>query len=156
MARPKKGTTFWDRVWIHVEQQGDCLIFNGHRDGCGYGRISKDGKLVRIHREVWKHHNPGVEITGVIMHSCDNPACINIEHLSHGTQIENIQDMRLKGRGRYLAGSQQPQAKLTENDVLVIKQKLMIGVTVARLARDFNVSESAIHNIKHRRRWTHV
>lgn len=156
MARPRKGVTFWDRVWNHVERQGDCLVFNGHRDACGYGRISRDGKLVRIHREVWKHHNPGVEITGVIMHSCDNPACVNIDHLSHGTQVENIEDMRSKGRGRYLAGSQQSQAKLTEDDVRVIKERLILGVTAARLARDFNVSEAAIQNIKHRRRWTHV
>jgi hypothetical protein len=64
--------------------------------------------------------------------------------------------MKVKGRGNYLTGSAQSQAKLTEADVVIIKQKLEIGVTSARLARDFNVSEAAIQNIKKGRRWTHV
>jgi len=157
MARPVKGTTFWDRVNVHTEAQiNGCILFKGTLDECGYGRISRDGKLIRVHREVWKLHNPNQEILGVIMHSCDTPNCINPTHLSQGTQAENIADMRAKGRGRYLSGSQQPQAKLDENKVLIIKDKLAIGVTCARLAKDFNVSESAIRNIKMGRRWTHV
>ena len=157
MARPKKGVTFWDRVNAYVvKHENGCHLFNGHLDECGYGRISKDGKLVRVHREIWKLHNFNQEITGVIMHSCDTPNCINPEHLSHGTQADNVLDMREKGRGRYLSGSQQSQAKLDEEKVKVIREKLEIGVTCARLARDFNVSEAAIRNIKMGRRWTHV
>lgn len=157
MARPVKGTTFWDRVNIHTEiQRNGCLLFKGSLDDCGYGRITRDGKLVRVHREVWKLNNPDQEITGVIMHTCDTPNCINIEHLIHGTVADNVTDMRNKGRGRYLSGSQQSQAKLDENKVKIIKDKIAIGVTCARLARDFDVSESAIRNIKMGRRWTHV
>ena len=156
MARPKKGTTFWDRVWNNTEKLGDCIIFTGHKDECGYGRISRDGKLVRVHREVWLHHNPDQKIDGVIMHSCDNPACINIAHLSHGTQADNIADMVSKGRRVTLTGTKQSQAKLTEKDIPVIRELLNLGVTVVKIAKKFNVSEGAIHNVKHRRRWTHV
>ena len=157
MARPVKCTTFWDRVAIHAElQKNGCLLFKGHLDECGYGRITRNNKLVRVHREVWKLHNPNQEITGVIMHTCDTPNCINAEHLIHGTVADNVADMRSKGRGRYLSGSKQSQAKLDEGKVLIIKDKLAIGVTCARLARDFDVSESAIRNIKMGRRWTHV
>jgi len=157
MARPYKNITFWDRVNMHVViDENGCHLFNGHTDECGYGRVSKDGRLVRIHREVWKLHHPDQEITGVIMHSCDTPNCVNPDHLSHGTQADNIKDMRDKGRGRYLFGSQQTQAKLDDEKVQIIKQKLEIGVTCARLARDFNVSESAIRNIKMGKKWTHV
>jgi hypothetical protein len=157
MARPVNDITFWDRVNVHTEVQvNGCILFKGNLDDCGYGRITRDGNLVRVHREVWKLHNPNQEITGVIMHLCDAPNCINPEHLSQGTQAENVADMRTKGRGRYLTGSQQSQAKLDENKVLIIKDKLAIGVTCARLARDFDVSESAIRNIKMGRRWTHV
>lgn len=157
MARPKKGTTFWDRVSQNtVIVENGCHLFNGNKNEDGYARISKDGKLVFVHREIFKKHNPDVEVTGVIMHSCDTPNCINPEHLRHGTQADNVQDMKDKGRGNYLTGSQQTQAKLNEDDVKIIKQKLEIGVTCARLARDFNVSEAAIRNIKMGRRWTHV
>jgi hypothetical protein len=157
MARPKLGVTFWDRVNENtVIEANGCHLFNGHRNDDGYARISKDGKLVFVHREIFKKHNPEVEITGVVMHTCDTPNCINPKHLRHGTQADNVKDMKDKGRGNYLTGSAQSQAKLTEANVVIIKQKLEIGVTSARLARDFNVSEAAIQNIKKGRRWTHV
>ena len=82
---------------------------------------------------------------------CVSNVCVTI-----GTVADNVTDMRNKGRGRYLSGSQQSQAKLDENKVKIIKDKIAIGVTCARLARDFDVSESAIRNIKMGRRWTHV
>ena len=157
MARPKLGVTFWDRVKENTQiMENGCHLFMGHRNHDGYARISKDGKLVFVHREVFKNSNPEIEITGVIMHSCDTPNCINPEHLRHGTQLENVRDMKQKERGNYLHGSQQSQAKLNEEDVKIIKEKLAIGVTSARLARDFNVSDAAIRNIKMGRRWTHV
>lgn len=157
MARPKKGVTFWDRVFGNAElNENGCLIFKGHKDECGYGRISKGDKLVRVHREVWMLHHPNQEITGVIMHSCDNPSCINIDHLSHGTQADNIADMVSKGRRVTVKGSNQPDAKLTESDIPKIRELLKLGVTTAKISRDFNVSESCIRNINKGRTWTHV
>ena len=128
MARPEKGVTFWDRVNQHViYAENGCHLFMGAKDSCGYGRITKDRKLVRVHREVWKLHNPNQEITGVIMHSCDTPNCINPEHLSHGTQADNIADMVEKGRRVTVKGSAQKDAKLSESDIPVIRKMLKDG-----------------------------
>lgn len=157
MARPVKGTTFWDRVWSNAEVlDNGCVVFNGHRDECGYGRISKDGKLVRIHREVYKYLHPDEAINGVIMHSCDNPACINWEHLSHGTQAENIADMESKGRRIVLKGSEQKQAKLKESDIPNIRLLLRNGYSCSQIAKQYDVSEGAIQQIKSGRRWKHA
>ena len=156
MARPFKGTTFWDRVYAHTVRVGACLIFNGHRDECGYGRISKGGRLVRVHREVWIRDNGPLGDGLVVMHSCDNPACIEPSHLSAGTQPDNIRDMDRKGRRISLRGAQQAQAKLTEGAVLRIKECLTAGATCAALARQYGVSDAAIRNVKKGRRWRHV
>lgn len=157
MARPKKGTTFWDRVKQHVTySENGCHIFNGHLDECGYGRISKDGKLVRIHREMWKLHNPNQEITGVIMHSCDTTNCVNPEHLSHGTQADNIADMVAKGRRVTVKGSAQKDAKLTEEDIPVIRQMLDDGESGYSISKKYKVSEQAIRFIKQGKTWKHV
>ena len=157
MARPKKGVTFWDRVNAYVvKHENGCHLFNGHLDECGYGRISKDGKLVRVHREIWKLHNPNQEITGVIMHSCDTPNCINPEHLSHGTQADNIADMVEKGRRVTVKGSAQKDAKLTELDIPKIRQRLKYGATYANIARDYFVSETTIRFIDIGKTWKHV
>jgi hypothetical protein len=157
MARPFKGTTFWDRVNMHVViDENGCHLFNGHLDECGYGRISRDGKLIRVHREVWKLHHPDQEITGVIMHSCDTPNCVNPDHLSHGTQADNIADMVAKGRRVTVKGSAQKDAKLTEADIPVIRNMLATGVTGYRISKIYKVSEQVIRNIKQGKNWTHV
>jgi len=49
MARPFKGITFWDRVYSHTVQQGECLVFTGHRDECGYGRMQISSSTLETH-----------------------------------------------------------------------------------------------------------
>jgi hypothetical protein len=157
MARPVKGTTFWDRVIAHTElQKNGCLLFKGHLDECGYGRISRDGKLVRVHREVWKLNNPDQEITGVIMHTCDTPNCINSEHLKHGTVADNVADMVAKGRRVTVKGTAQKDAKLTELDIPIIRQLLKDGKSGYAISKMYNVSESAIRFVKQNKTWKHV
>lgn len=157
MARPIKGQTFWDRVWLNAKVlENGCVEFTGHKDECGYGRISKEGKLVRVHREVYKYLHPDEEITGVIMHSCDNPACINWEHLSHGTQAENIADMVAKGRRVTVKGSNQRDAKLHENDIPDIRFLLNQGISCEKIGKSYDVSPEAIRAIKKFRTWNHV
>jgi hypothetical protein len=55
-------------------------------------------RLIAIHREVWEQANGPIPPGGLIMHLCDNPGCINIEHLRLGTPKENSADMATKGR----------------------------------------------------------
>lgn len=157
MARPVNGITFWERIGKQTKHlENGCIVFTGHKDACGYGRVSRDGKLVRVHREVWKKHNPDKEITGVIMHSCDNPACINPDHLSHGTQADNVADMVAKGRRVTVKGSNQHDAKLTEADIPEIRSMLLDGKSCPKIAMKYGVSEEAIRAIKKGRTWTHV
>lgn len=157
MARPIKGASFWDRVWTHAKVlDNGCVVFNGHKNDDGYGRITRDGKLVYVHREVYKAVNPDEEITGVIMHICDTPNCINWEHLRHGTQADNIADMVAKGRRVTVKGSSQPDAKLKEEDIPKIRLLLRNGYSCGMIARQYNVSDTAIRLIHVGKTWKHV
>ena len=156
MARPKKGITFWDRVYTLVERDGECLIFTGCKDECGYGRINRDGKLVRLHRAVWERDHGRIQNDGVVMHTCDRPACIEPRHLRLGTQVENIADMDRKGRRVSLVGSMHRCAKLTESDIPRIRAMLERGDTCASIGRIYKVTEAMIRHIKKGRAWTHV
>ena len=60
---------------------------------------------------------------GVVMHSCDNPRCVNPEHLSLGTQKDNMADMRRKGRAANQAGAANGNAKLSDEDVQMIRAR---------------------------------
>lgn len=157
MARPFRHETFWDRVEKHViiDEKGGHL-FTGCLNHDGYGRIGKDGKNVYVHREVFRKHNPEIEMTGVIMHSCDTPNCVNPEHLKHGTVADNIADMVAKGRRVTVKGSNQPDAKLHEDDIPAIRLRLQTNESCTTIGRDYNVSDSAIRNIEKGRTWTHV
>lgn len=157
MARPFRHETFWDRVEKHIViDENGCHLFTGCLNHDGYGRIGKDGKNVYVHREVFRKHNPKVEMTGVIMHTCDTPNCVNPEHLKHGTVADNIADMVAKGRRVTVKGSNQPDAKLHEDDIPAIRLRLQTNESCTTIGRDYNVSDSAIRNIEKGRTWTHV
>ena len=148
---------FWERVAAQIEtNENGCHIFTGSKDDCGYGRINKDGKLVRLHRAVYEREHGWIPSGSVVMHKCDTPACINPEHLSLGTQVMNIKDMDRKGRRRSQVGSEHAHAKLTEKDIPVIRDRLVKGETCIAMSEDYPVCEEMIRAIKKNRAWTHV
>lgn len=80
-----------------------CHIWNGTRNKAGYGMISLGGHTVLSHRLA--HATATGDATAdVVMHICDNPACVNPAHLKSGTQMENMADMRAKGRAAIPTG----------------------------------------------------
>ena len=84
----------------------------------------------------------------VVCHSCDNPSCVNPDHLWRGSQKQNMQDMSSKGR--HSAG------KLTEQDVRYIKIFLAAGAKQKVIARNFGVSAMQISHINTGKRWGHI
>ena len=89
----------------------------------------------------------------VIRHTCDNPPCINPEHLRLGTAIDNVRDRVEKGRSAI--GSDNGRSKLTEEQVKRIKGEEFFEPDMA-LARKYGVDKKAIYCIKHDLTWTHV
>ena len=77
-----------------------CRVWNGKLNQHGYRVCKVDGKERRAHRVLFHELHPGTDKELVIMHSCDNPACVNPEHLSAGTVKDNMDDMLRKGRHR--------------------------------------------------------
>jgi len=156
MGRPFKGTTFWDRVWpLTLVESNNCISFTGSRDECGYGRINKDGKLIRLHRAVWTEKNGPIPEGLFICHTCDNPSCINLNHLYLGTHSDNMRDKFVRGR-QSVAGEKNPAAKLNKNKVREIREKIINGVECYALGREYGVSGETILAIKHNRTWVGV
>jgi hypothetical protein len=156
MARPKKGITFWDRVSSQTVIQGECHVFTGHKDECGYGRIFKEGRLTRVHRAVFERDHGPIADGLVVRHTCDNPGCINSDHLVIGTQADNIADMDMRGRRRTIIGSQRTTAKLHEMHIPTIRQMLAEGHTCLGIALAYDVTEETIRHIKKGRIWRHA
>lgn len=157
MARPKNGVTFWDRANnIQVDENG-CYNFLGHLNDDGYGRIRKDGKLVFVHREIWLKHNGEIPKDMCVCHECDNPKCLNIEHLFLGTHADNMADRKKKGRCSDNKGEKNPSVKLTEQQVRDIKMRISLGKDACyAIAREYGVTGETILHIKNGRSWRHV
>jgi len=98
---PKDTTRTWDvydRLWSRVSFGPKCWTYNGVKDSDGYGWIKDGGKQLLAHRVVVAEET-GVDLSGkLVLHVCDNPACVRPDHLRVGTHKDNMRDMSSKGR----------------------------------------------------------
>lgn len=89
------------------------------------------------------------------MHSCDNPACCNPLHIKPGTQMQNLRDMRDRGRQRHVGspGESNPRAKLSLGDVENIRHRIACGETNISIATDYPVTHALISRIRVGKAW---
>lgn len=124
----------------------------------GYGHLTifHDGKYrhAKAHRFSYEHFKGPIPDGKLVMHSCDNPQCCNPDHLSVGTQSDNMQDMVKKGRG--LVGEKNANTKFTEADVISIYADVDAGMTRQAIADKHGVSSVTISHIATGRNWKHL
>ncbi len=141
---PRKPKTVEERLFSRVEKTDTCWIWNGSTDRKGYGRIMVDNKPRLAHRVSYEIRFGTVTDGIFVCHSCDNPSCINPDHLWLGTNRDNAFDMIEKGRWKKpptMPGEANPLAKLTRDAVTEIRA--VKGNTKA-LAQKYGVSITAI------------
>ena len=140
-----------------IDRSGECHVWTGARNEHGYG-VGWDGKRTRLaHRMAWaKKHGP-IPAGMMVCHKCDNPPCVNVDHLFLGTQTDNMSDCANKGRlegRRTPRGSAHPQAKLTEIQVQEIREARASGILLKTLSARYGVSETMISYIARGKNWT--
>lgn len=88
------------RFWRHayISDGNRCWIWGGVKDQYGYGRIAYRTQSLKAHRVAFEMRHGPIPDDMVICHSCDNPSCVNPNHLFVGSQSENMQDASRKGR----------------------------------------------------------
>jgi len=140
---------FLDKV--HPEPMSGCWLWGAAADENGYGRINVDGRISLSHRVSYSLFCGAVADNDCVLHKCDNPSCVNPEHLWLGDRKDNADDMHAKNRHIY--GERHVHHKLKECDAVQIKDS---NETLAVLADRFGVSISLVSAIRNGRRWKHL
>ena len=139
------------RFWNHVQKTESCWPWIGARHRNGYGAMNYSGRIMRVHRISWLINNGAIPEGKQILHTCDNPLCVNPDHLFVGTNSDNMADKVRKGR--QAKGENQGSSKLQENSVREIRQKYQQGISQRELAKQYNVSTPAISQIVTKKCW---
>jgi len=145
-----------DRFWSKVKKTEGCWIWTAFKNKGGYGVFgvahSQSGgpsQLMLAPRMAWTLTNGEIPEGQYVLHSCDNPSCVNPDHLRLGSLAENAQEMWSKRRGRPpppLFGEDNANHRLTDEQVRLIRSSYPI-LSQAKLATLTGASESQIRNI---------
>lgn len=131
-----------------------CWTWLGYRDRDGYGNFCLNGRPYQAHRISWAYYNNKEIPKGMLIcHTCDNPSCINPDHLFLGTPKDNMVDKYNKGRNVNVRGAAVGNSKLTEQDVKHIRTSPMNNRV---LAKELGVTHSLISAVQLRKCWKHV
>lgn len=162
--RKKMRESFQDRFWSRVDKTKTCWNWLGATQGRGYGFCRRNGVGTGCHRISWEIAHGPIPDKLCVLHKCDNPICVNPDHLFLGTFADNVSDCISKGRRRYfrgrnpkLQGANNPRAKLDDSDVIRMRKEFDAGgITKAELGARFGVSNVMASLIVRRVNWIHV
>lgn len=153
------------RFWAKVDTSGGsnaCWEWTAGLNK-GYGKIGVKMSYQLAHRVSYELHIGPIPKGLHVLHSCDNPACVNPIHLFIGTNDDNIADKLSKGRQASPRGMKNANAKLTPEAVRDIRENYVPGSQGSRqkyslryFARKYKVSHPTILRVVKNEGWDHV
>lgn len=138
---------------LKITKRNECWEWGGGRVKFGYGQALIEGAFIRAHRlffTLFKHPIPDGEL---VCHRCDNPPCVNPDHLFTGTCMANVHDRISKGRSKYVSGEGCGRSVLTTVMVLKMRALRNQGATIRGIARQFGAAYSTVNYAINKRSW---
>jgi len=138
---------FWSYVDKECSEFFDCWEWIGSKRNKKdkYGRFSIHGRWFKANRVAYEIYNPPIPEGLIVMHECDNPSCVNPDHLKLGTQNDNLKDM--VARGRSSKGKDRWNYKFTDQDIESMIDLYRLGYTQKYIAEKLGVSQPYISQI---------
>ena len=161
---PKLYKKYIYEFWNRVIKTNNCWMWNGSRlnsknkNNLVYGifQIYKNGiqKSYMAHRISWFLKNGDIPDNLMVCHKCDNPLCVNPDHLFLGTNIDNMKDMVSKRRSA--SGDKNGRRKLNEEKIKEIIKRYRTGEYSTSLGREYGVSSGTICSVAEGKTWKNI
>ena len=142
-------------IYVPNRNANECWEYQGHRDKRGYGRMYLNCKQGFAHRYIYQHFKGDLKPGQLLRHTCDNPPCVNPDHLIPGNDADNMRDM--VERGRQAKGSRHRAAKVTESQVMEMRRQYARGnVTMQQLATRYGLTLTPVSQLIRGVTWKHL
>ena len=158
---------FWSKV--AVSAPNECWEWRACKNEKGYGVYGSNRKTYKAHRFAYQLTHGSIPEGACLLHTCDNPACCNPDHLTTGTRADNNRDMVAKGRHKcggtktpvekcnYKRGKDHHNRKLNEDAVRNIRETYAAGgASMMQIATRFGIGLTTTHKIIHCKTWANV
>jgi hypothetical protein len=157
--------------WEKVEKSDGCWTWKAWKDKAGYGKIQVGKTYFLAHRfSFMLHGGTFPEGKTDVLHSCDNPSCVNPAHLRAGNDEDNSLDKILRGRiasgsrsgarthpEKWKRGEDHRCSKLDERKVREIRKRRALGLgSLNEMAKEFGVSNATIDHAARGLTWKHI
>jgi len=158
VVRPLK-ERFWEKVNkngpIQPHMTTACWMWTSAMSYQGYGYITTTkGHSKKAHRLSFEFAYSIIPQSMQVLHRCDNPSCVNPEHLFLGSNSDNVADKVSKGRSPDFRGDKNPAAKITKIQAGEIRNKYALGnISQRKLASEYGITQRAIWFIIHNQHW---
>lgn len=129
-----------------------CTLWNGSIRN-NYGQFSMGNKTWKSSRAAWVLFKGEIPVGGIICHHCDEPLCVNLEHLYVGSYSDNMRDKVNRGRNNPVRGERCHFSKLTESDVKAIRES---EGSCKFIGAKYGIGAMQVSRIRRGLRWSHV
>lgn len=136
-----------ERFWNKVEKTEGCWNWKAHRNKLGYGMFKTASGSELAHRVSYRMAGRLYDESLCVLHRCDNPRCVNPDHLWLGSRIDNNQDKVNKGRASALHGEDNGRCRISDAQVSEMRTCYEAGSKILDLAEKFCISKSQVWNI---------
>lgn len=153
-----------EKFWAYVNKNSPngCWEWIGMKER-GYGRFDIKRKHFKAHRVSWELLKGSIPNGLCVLHGCDNPSCVNPEHLFLGTKGDNNRDRAKKGRSakhhridRRHRGEEGSGHKLSNQDVIEIRALYLSGTKQTDIARQWGICQATVSQIIRRATWKNI
>lgn len=136
----------------------DCHLWTAATTNFGYGKLADGyGRWVHAHRVSFQINKGEIPDDKCVLHTCDNPACVNPDHLYLGSYKDNAHDREIRKRGNHALGTGHGRNVLMQSQVHEIRDAFETGkYSFRQLGKIYGIDGKSVADIVDRKNWNHV